>query len=333
MANGGDYESDYDLNMPFDEALDRFSTAARDESGEVEEPETGLIPEGETQLALYRGREIRKIFHNGEWWFSVIDVVAAVADTQRARGYWSDLKRQLSEKEGFSELSENIGQLPLPAVDGKKRATDVANTETCLRIIQSIPSPRAEPVKRWLARVGYERIQETQNPEIAIKRAILTYQLQGRTDDWIDKRVRSIVVRKELTSEWKKRGVDAGKEYAILTNVMSEETFGLHTNRHKKFKGLKDHHSLRDHMTDLELIFTMLSESSTRAITKQRDAYGFRENELAARSGGKIAGSARKELEQEIESSVVSGANFLGKSKRSLDPEKLTRQGRKAASN
>ena len=190
---------------------------------------------------------------------------------------------------------KKIGQLPLPGADAKLYPTDVASAETLFRIIQSIPSPRAEPFKRWLARVAYERIQEIQNPEIAIKRAILTYQLQGRSDDWIEKRIRTIVARKELTSEWKKRGVKEGQEYAVLTNVISEHTFGIGSKDHKRVKGLKTQ-NLRDHMTDLELIFTMLGEKSTTEIAKTRDAQGFNKNLGAARAGGSVAGVARVQL-------------------------------------
>jgi hypothetical protein len=228
------------------------------------------------------------------------------------------------DKEGFFELSDFIGKLPMPSADGKMRPSEVATTETLFRIIQSVSSPRAEPLKRWLARVGYERIQEWQDPEIAIKRAILSYQIQGRSDDWIEKRIRSIVARKELTSEWRKRGVKEGLEYAMLTNVISQETFGTHTEGHKRIKGLAKQHNLRDHMTDLELILTMLGETSTKEIAKQRDAQGFYPNHLAAQAGGSIAGSARKQIETETGRKVVTSSNFLGSAKRAADPLALT---------
>lgn len=261
----------------------------------------------------FKGVKIRKVFHESEWWFSAVDVVEALTGSANPRRYWSDLKRQMAEKEGFSELYEAIVQLKMVAEDGKLRETDAINPETVFRIIQSIPSPRAEPLKRWLARVAYERIQEIQDPEIAIKRAIMEYQIQGRSIDWIEKRIRSIMVRKELTSEWKKRGVDETHEFAILTAVLSTRTFGLGVSEHKQVKGLQPRHNLRDHMTDLELIFTMLGEKSTKEIAQIRDAYGFEQNKAAARAGGDIAGDARRSLEREIRRPVVSRSNFLPK--------------------
>jgi len=313
--------------MPLDEALNRFASVSKDDLTDLSEGGAGgVIAEGESQLVIFKGQEVRKVLHDGEWWFSVVDVIAALTGSQRARKYWSDLKSQLSEKEGFSELSAQIGQLPLPSPDGKSHPSDVANIETLLRIIQSVPSPRAEPFKRWLARVGYERILEIQNPEIAIKRAILTYQLQGRSDDWIEKRIRSIVVRKELTSEWKKRGIEEGKEYAVLTNVISMNTFGVDTKGHGRVKNLPAAQAarLRDHMTDLELIFTMLGEKSTTEIARSKDAQGFGPNLQAAKAGGQVAGVARKQLENETGVSVVSRKNFIGTAQREADPEKLT---------
>ena len=222
-------------------------------------------------------------------------------------------------------MSEKIGQLDLPGRDGKLYPTDVVNTETLLRIIQSIPSPRAEPFKRWLARVGYERIEEIQNPEIAIKRAILDYQLRGRSNDWIEKRIRTIVARKELTAEWRKRGISEGKQFAILTNVISTATFGnITVEGHQQIKGLAKHHNLRDHMTDLELIFTMLGEKSTTEIARVRNAQGFDQNVQTAKAGGKVAGTARRELEAQTGQRVVSSANFLGAAQRVADPARLT---------
>lgn len=322
---GSEYEKAFGLDMSLQEAVARFGQATKDELEDLEGARKETVTEGEFHLIPFKGKQVRKQFHNDEWWFSVVDVVGAVAETDRARKYWADLKRQLTEKEGFSELSDKIGQLPMPGADGKNYPTDVANTETTLRIIQSIPSKNAEPFKRWLAKVGYERIQEAQDPEIAIKRAIFHYQLQGRSDDWIEKRIRSIVVRKELTGEWKKRGVSEEKEYAILTNVISAATFGTVTNEgHKLIKGLKKHHNLRDHMTDLELIFTMLGEKSTTEIARSRDAQGFLQNRKAAAAGGVIAGTARAQLEKETGVNVVSPSNFLGIKQRAADPQQLT---------
>lgn len=266
--------------------------------------------EGQCQMTLFNRKEIRKVFHNNEWYFSIIDVMEAVVETDRPNKYWNDLKRQIIEKEGHFQLSENIGQLKMIANDGKMRETDAVTVETLFRIIQSVPSPKAEPFKRWLAKVGYERIEEFQNPEIAVKRAILNWQIQGRKDDWIEARLRSIVVRHELTSEWSKRGVKEGMEYGYLTNIISKETFGLKTDEHKKLKGLKSQ-NLRDHMTDFELVLTMLGEKSTSAIAQTSDAQGVDQNAVAARSGGRVAGNARKELETTLQRSIVSRENFL----------------------
>jgi len=320
MSDKKSYDEAFGLDISFDEALERFSKVTKEDIAADPTGGSDLVPEGQLELVLFKKHEIRRVIHNDEWWYSVVDVVEALTGSDRAGKYWSDLKRQLADKEGFFELSENIGQLPMRADDGKNRITDVATTEIILRIIQSISSPRAEPFKRWLARVGYERIQETQNPEIAIKRAILTYQIQGHSDDWIEKRIRTIVSRKELTSEWHKRGIKEGQDYATLTNVISENTFNMHTQRHKRHKGLRKSHNLRDHMTDLELILTMLGETSTKEIAVQRDAQGYYENYKSAEAGGGIAGKARKQIEMETGQSVVSKSNYLGSKSRESDP-------------
>lgn len=329
MSGDKQYDKEFGVDVPLGEARASFSAVTREEMEAMGVSEvTDLIADGECQTNLFQKAEVRKIFHNGEWLFSIVDVVAALTDSERPRKYWSDLKSRMAEKEGFDELSDEIGQLPMPSADGKLRQTDVANTETLLRVIQSIPSVKAERFKRWLAKVGYERIQEMHDPEIAIKRAILTYQLQGRSDDWIEKRVRSIVARKQLTREWQKRGVEEGQQYAALSNVISEETFGVGVQRHKRIKGLSSQ-NLRDHMTDLELILTMLGETSATAITQQRDTQGFYQTADAARAGGKIAGTARKQIETETGQKVVSSSNFLGSRQREADPIRLTDKGRK----
>ena len=201
---------------------------------------------------------------------------------------------------------------PCRALTAKCTARMWRRPRRVLRIIQSISSPKAEPFKRWLARVGYERIQESQDPEVLIKRAIMHYTVQGRSDDWIEKRIRSIVARKELTAEWAKRGVKEGGQYAMLSNIISEHTFGVGVERHKRVKGLKSQ-NLRDHMTDMELILTMLGETSTKEIAVKQDAQGLLENAGAARAGGDIAGGARKQLEAQTGQKVVSSHNFLGK--------------------
>lgn len=311
------------VDMPMNEARQRFARATMDDI-EDNEALPAVVQEGELELLPFGDAEIRRVCHNDEWWYSIVDVVGAIVGTDRASKYWTDLKSKLSDKEGFFELSDFVGKLPLPGSDGKNRMSEVGTTETILRIIQSISSPRAEPIKRWLARVGYERIQEWQDPEIAIKRAILTYQIQGRTDDWIEKRIRTIVARKELTNEWKNRGIKEGPEYARLTHVISQETFGIPVERHKFTKGLSKRHNLRDHMTDLELILTMLGETSTKEIAIQRDANGFAENFHAAKAGGAIAGGARKQIEEQTGHRVVSGKNFLGNASRVADPQQLT---------
>lgn len=284
-----------------------------------DDPDSLVAHEGEFQLVLFKGKRIRQVFHNNEWFFSIIDAIEAIVETDRPRKYWSDLKSQLLEKEGFTELSDKIGQLRMPGADGKMYPTDSVNVETLFRIIQSLPSPKAEPFKKWLAKVGYERIQEFQDPEISVKRAMLNWQVQGRSEDWIEARLRSIITRNELTSEWAQRGVAEGIEYGFLTNVISKETFGFKTQEHKKLKGLK-HHNLRDHMTDLELMFTMLGEKSTAAIAQSTDAQGVNQNARAAESGGRVAGNARKGLEKQLGHSIISRQNFL----KGGDPKKLS---------
>lgn len=324
-----EYDKEFGVDMSFNEAMERFVSVTEEELAENGEHSTALIAEGERQTVLFKQAEVRKIFHNDEWLFSIVDCIAALTDSNRPSGYWTDLKTQMAEKEGYSELYDQIGKLPMEGADGKMRPTEVVNTETLLRIMQSIRSPKAEPFKRWLAKVGYERIQEMNDPEIAIKRAILTYQLKGYSDDWIEKRVRSIVSRKELTREWQKRGIQEGQEYAMLSNVISEATFGVGVQRHKRVKGLSSQ-NLRDHMTDLELILTMLGETSTTAITRQRDAHGLTQNADAALVGGHIAGTARKQIEKETGQKVVSSKSYLSGRQRASDPVRLTEGGKKS---
>lgn len=266
--------------------------------------------EPQFRMAVFKGKQIRKVIHNDQWYFSIIDIVEALTESPNPRRYWSDLKRKLVENEGFSQLYDKIVQLKLTANDGKMRETETANAESIFRIIQSIPFPKAEPFKRWLAKVGYERIQEIEDPELASKRIRATYKAKGYPDDWIEKRMRGIAIRETLTNEWEQRGVKEQREYTILTAEISEATFGLKPSEHKKLKSLKKE-NLRDHMTDLELIFTMLGEASTTEIAIQQNAQGFQENKEAARSGGKIAGNARKELEEKSGRKVVNSSNFL----------------------
>jgi hypothetical protein len=262
------------------------------------------------KLAVFEDKHIRRIFHNGEWYFSVIDIINVLEGSSNPRRYWSDLKIQLSEKEGFIQLYGKIVQLKLESSDGKKYLTDTANTETVFRIIQSIPSPKAEPFKRWLAQVGYERVQEIEDPELATKRTRAIYKGKGYSEEWIEKRMRGIAIREELTEEWEKRGIKQQREYAILTAEISKATFGMSPSEYKKHKGLQKE-NLRDHMTDLELIFSMLGEAATKEIAVNRDALGFDENKTAAKIGGKIAGDAREQLENESGKPVISQGNYL----------------------
>jgi len=275
----------------------------------------------DTHLAVFKGKKIRKTIHNNEWWFSIIDVIEVLSGTDRPRKYWSDLKKKMGD-EGYVEVSEKIGQLKMEAPDGKMRKTDCANTETMFRIIQSIPSPKAEPFKRWLAKVGYERVQEIEDPELATKRTRALYKAKGYSDNWIEKRMRGISIREELTDEWKKRDVKEKKEYEILTAEIAKAAFGVTPGQHKSLKGLK-RQNLRDHMTDLELIFSMLGEAATTEITRVDDAQGFDKNKEAARKGGGVAGKARKDLEKKTGKRVVSNNNYL------MTPEKKKRLRRK----
>jgi len=266
-----------------------------------------------SNIKLFESKKIRSVWNEEEqkWYFSVIDIITVLTESNRPRKYWSDLKKKLLN-EGFEQLSEKIGQLKLEADDGKKYLTDVAEAETLMRLIQSIPSPKAEPFKRWLAKVGYERLEEIENPELASRRIREIYRAKGYSEEWIEKRIRGIAVRDELTDEWKKRGVKEHIEFAILTSEISKATFGLTPSEYKEVKNLPGKgENLRDHMNDLELIFTMLGEASTTEITKNADAKGFVENKTAAKKGGKIAGDARVALEKETRKKIVSKENFM----------------------
>lgn len=262
-------------------------------------------------LVVFEGAKIRRMWHDNQWYFSVIDVVEALTGSPTPRQYWGKIKdREFKQL----ELYPIWVQLKLPSSDGKKYETDCANTESMLRIIQSIPSKKAEPFKRWLAKVGYERIQEIENPELAQDRAKEYYELKGYPEDWVEKRLRGIAIRQELTDEWKDRGVDEKRDYAILTNEISKATFGKSIKEHRKIKSLdtmNKNQNLRDHMTDLELIFSMLGEKSTTEITKSSDSKGFDECLDSSKEGGKIAGNARKELEKKTGRKVISSGNYL----------------------
>ncbi|MBI2655895.1 Bro-N domain-containing protein [Candidatus Woesearchaeota archaeon] len=267
-------------------------------------------------LVVFQDKKIRRVWHNNGWYFSVVDVVGVLAESEDPRNYWKVLKHRLGEEK--SEVVTKCNQLKLIAPDGKYYETDCASAETMFRIIQSIPSPKAEPFKLWLAKVGYDRIKEIENPELSQKRMRETYKAKGYSDDWIEKRMRGITVRDELTNEWKNRGVKEGKEFAILTSEISKATFGMTPKKYHKFKSLTKE-NLRDHMNDLELIFTMLGEASTTRIARNKDAKGFGQNKMAAREGGLVAGIARKELERKSGQKVVSRDNYL------KEPEKRKR--------
>ena len=262
-------------------------------------------------IQLFEDQKIRTAWdaEKEEWYFSIIDVISVLTGTANPRRYWSDLKRKL-KAEGANELYEKIVQLKMLSSDGKRYKTDVANTEQLLRIIQSIPSPKAEPFKAWLAMVGKERIEETIDPEQAIDRALDTYLKKGFSEEWIHQRLLAIRIRNELTDEWKKRGVQKGKEYAILTDEISRAWSGMTTGQYKRLKGLTKE-NLRDNMTDLELVLTMLAEASTTDISKTAKPQTFEENKQVAKRGGKVAGIARQALEAETGKPVITEKNAV----------------------
>ena len=261
-------------------------------------------------LVVFQDKKIRRIWHNNEWFFSVVDIVGALTESLDPKDYWYRLKKREQESSGI-ELSTFCRQLKLRSSDGKYYETDCANTESLFRIIQSVPSKKAEPFKLWLAQGGYERVQEIENPELAQERMKELYEQKGYPKDWIEKRIRGIAIRQELTDEWKERGVTEDINFAILTNEITKATFGMGVQEYKKFKGLQNQ-NLRDHMGDWELIFTMVGEKATTDIAKARDAQGFEENKSAANRGGQIANNARNELEKETGKPIVSKENFLG---------------------
>ncbi len=259
-------------------------------------------------LIVFEDKNIRRCWHNNEWYFSVIDIVAVLTESTDAKDYWYRLKKR--EKEHAVQLSTICRQLKLISADGKKYETDCANTKALFRIIQSITSKKAEPFKLWLAKVGYERIREIEDPELAQERMKKLYEQKGYSKSWIDKRIRGIAVRQDLTNEWIKRGIEKQKDFSILTAEITNAAFDMTPKEYKKFKGLT-HQNLRDHMTDLELIFSMLGEASTTEIAKNTNAQGFDKNKIAAIKGGTIAGNARKELETETKEKISTCDNYL----------------------
>ena len=264
-----------------------------------------------SNIKLFQDKKIRSSWNEEEqqWYFSIVDVVEVLTDSPNPRQYWRKMKdRDLKEY----ELYPIWVQLKLPSSDGKRYSTDCANVKSLLRIIQSIPSPKAEPFKQWLAQVGYERLQEIENPELAQERMKDLYEKKGYPKDWIDKRLRGIAIRQNLTDEWKKRGITEERDYAILTAEISKATFGMTPSEYKEFKGLtKKNQNLRDHMNDLELIFTMLGERVTTEISEQETPKTFEENKQVAKRGGNVAGAAREATEKELGHSIVSQENFL----------------------
>ena len=266
------------------------------------------MEENNKAIAVFQGKRIRKTWHNNKWYFSVFDIISVLTDSADPKQY---IKKVRSRD---PILNANWGTictlLEIIAPDGKKRETNCVNTEGAFRLIQSIPSPKAEPFKQWLAKVGYERVQEIENPELAQTRMRELYKAKGYSDSWIEKRIRGIAIRDELTDEWEKRGVDKNREFAILTAEISKATFGMTPSEYQDFKGLKKE-NLRDHMNDLELIFTMLGERVTTEITRTKDAEGLDECSAAAKDGGEVAGNARKEAEKKIGRTIISNDNYL----------------------
>lgn len=263
----------------------------------------------ETAIKLFEHRQIRAQWDEStqKWYFAIVDVIAVLTGSQNPQVYWRVLKKRLIT-EG-NETVTNCNAFKMTAPDGKKRLTDVADTEQLLRLIQSIPSPKAEPLKRWLARVGHERIQEIENPELAQERMKQLYEQKGYPKEWIDKRLRGIAVRQDLTDEWQQRGARSSREYAILTNEIMQGTFDLKVEEYKDVKGL-ERENLRDHMTDIELILTMLAEATTTKLHRDRDSQGFEPLQKDARDGGAVAGRTRRDIEEQSGTPVVSSANF-----------------------
>lgn len=278
------------------------------------------MSEQENSIVLFQEKQIRRTWHNEEWWFAVSDVVEILSDTSDVRQYIKKMRAR--DKELASKWGTICTPLAMIAKDGRNRKLNAANTEGILRIIQSIPSPKAEPFKQWMAKVGYERIQEIENPELAAERARQYYRELGYDEDWIEKRLQSIIIRGQLTDEWQARGVKEGLEYAILTAEISEATFGLKPKDHKEVKDLK-RENLRDHMTPLELIFTMLGDESAKQHSIKDDAQGFQENKTAAQKGGKAAGEALKAYENETGDKVVSPSNYKQQIKEAKAKKKL----------
>lgn len=266
-------------------------------------------------LAIFDGKHpIRRIHQNDKWFFSIVDIIQLLTDSSTPRRYWSDLKIRLKKEAGSFEVYENIVHFKVRATDGKLRETDMADTRTILRIIQSISTSKAEPFKQWLAQVGEERAEETENPELAIERMRDFYRGQGRDDQWINARIQNAVVRNDLTDEWSERGANEGQEFAVLTNIINKNTFGVTIAEHKEIKSLKKE-NLRDHETNLELALTTLGEATSAELHRNRDTQGFEKLQEDASEAGKIAGNSRREIEKKLGRSVVTSENFLSQTK------------------
>lgn len=273
------------------------------------------------KMAPFEEKEVRRTWHKDQWFFSIIDVVGILSESANPRRYWSDLKRKLVS-EGYSQLYENIVQLKIETSDGKKYETDTSHLNGIFRIIQSIPSPKAEPFKQWLAQVGQERIEEIQDPERTIVRAKKIYEQKGYSGDWIAKRMRGINVRNSLTDEWRDKGMRDGFEFAILTNEIYKGTFNMTAKGIKNYKNLRNQDNSRDHMSELELILTMLGEASTTELSKKENPEGLAENKVVARKGGNVAGKAREELELQLGEKVITKGKFLKDGQKRLKGKK-----------
>lgn len=282
----------------------------------------------DSETKLFEGNHIRSVWDNEkeEWFFSIIDIIGALTESKNPRRYWSDLKRKMNDEEGAVQLYENIVQLKLESSDGKKYITDVSDMQGIFRIIQSVPSPKAEPFKMWLAEVGKERIDEIVDPELTIDRALETYVKKGYTREWINQRLQAIQVRKELTDTWQDHGVKEGREYAILTNEITKAWSGMTTRQYKDHKGLKKQ-NLRDNMTTTELILNMLAETATKDIANATHPQGLEENKRVAKEGGSIAGDARKSIEVKTGKPVITSKNAIDLGKLIEDVSKASEDG------
>ena len=295
-----------------DDAIESFvKLTQEDMKNEANRPKDLLnnLSEGDTRLVLFKGINIRSVFHDNSWWFSVVDVIEAIAESgDRSRQYWSDLKKRLM-KEGYSELYEKIVQLKMIANDGKLRETDCVDTETLFRLIQSIPSKKAEPFKIWLAKVGSERVDETQDPELAFDRAMQTYLKKGYSKEWVNQRLKTIEVRKELTDEWNRVGIHKKPNYAILTDEITKAWSGKTVKEYKYFKNLKKE-NLCDNMINLEFVLNMLAEATTTELSKKKDPKYFSQSKTIAKQGGKVAGNTRKDIEKKLGEKIISSKNM-----------------------